>query len=103
FIYQQTGALPSAANDVLIDLVNPTGWTTLQAAISVGSIDPIILDLDNNGYSFSSLTDGAQFDINADGAKDQVAWNTSNDGILAVDLNDNGTIDDGTEIFTPSF
>jgi hypothetical protein len=44
-----------------------------------------------------------QFDINADGAKDQVAWNTSNDAILAMDANGNGRIDDGSEIFTPDF
>ncbi|TPM43015.1 type I secretion C-terminal target domain-containing protein, partial [Mesorhizobium sp. B2-3-2] len=65
--------------------------------------DPIILDLNHDGFAFSDVSHGVQFDINADGHKDQVAWNTSNDGMLAVDLNHDGKIDDGTELFTPSF
>ena len=34
---------------------------------------------------------------------DQTAWTAGEDGILAVDLDGNGTIDNGNEIFTPSF
>ncbi|NBB48494.1 VWA domain-containing protein, partial [Rhizobium sp. CRIBSB] len=64
--------------------------------------DPIILDLDKNGFAFSSIDNGVTFDIDADGKADQIAW-TSDDGILAYDANGNGTIDDGSEIFTPDF
>ena len=32
-----------------------------------------------------------------------MAWTTGEDGILALDLDGSGTIDNGTEIFTPSF
>jgi T1SS-143 domain-containing protein len=64
--------------------------------------DPIILDLDNNGFAFSSIGNGVTFDINADGKADKVAW-TSKDGILAYDVDGNGKIDNGSEIFTPSF
>jgi len=64
--------------------------------------DPIILDLDKNGFAFSSIDTGVTFDIDADGNKDQIAW-TNDDGILAYDANGNGTIDDGSEIFTPDF
>jgi hypothetical protein len=72
-------------------------------ALFTTAADPIFLDLDHNGYSFSTLEHGVQFDINADGGKDQVAWNTSNDGILALDVNGDGKIDNGSEIFTPDF
>ncbi|WP_426232614.1 DUF5801 repeats-in-toxin domain-containing protein [Pararhizobium sp. DWP3-4] len=64
--------------------------------------DPIILDLDLNGFALTSIENGVTFDINADGKADKVAW-TSADGILAYDLDGNGKIDNGTEIFTPSF
>ncbi len=67
------------------------------------AVDPIILDLDHNGYSFSGVENGIHFDINADGSADKVAWNTSNDGILAYDVNGDGKIDSGSEIFTPDF
>jgi T1SS-143 domain-containing protein len=65
--------------------------------------DPIILDLDGNGFTFASLSEGANFDLDGDGHKDRVAWNSSGDGILAFDANGNGIIDDGTELFTPWF
>jgi hypothetical protein len=65
--------------------------------------DPIVLDLGASGISFSSLNNGISFDINGDGIRDQVAWTTSNDGILAYDVNGSGTIENGTELFTPNF
>jgi large repetitive protein len=64
--------------------------------------DPIILDLDKNGFALSSIDNGVTFDINADGHKDQIAW-TSDDGILAYDVDGNGVIDNGSDIFTPDF
>jgi hypothetical protein len=76
----------------------------LQVSIKPPTVtDPLILDLDHNGYAFSSSAGGVSFDINSDGTPDQVAWNTSNDGILAMDMNGNGLIDNGTELFTPNF
>lgn len=80
--------------------INGVGYGNLSAANFVGAADPIILDLNGDGYSFGAT---ALFDIDADGAADRVTWNSSNDGILAVDLDGNGTIDSGTEIFTPGF
>ncbi|MFN3718632.1 MAG: DUF5801 repeats-in-toxin domain-containing protein [Rhizobium rhizophilum] len=68
----------------------------------VAAADPIILDLDKNGFAFSPIGDGVTFDINADGKADQIAW-TSDDGILAYDVDGNGLIDNGSEIFTPDF
>ena len=65
--------------------------------------DPIILDLGTPGISFSSVDNGVSFDINADGVRDHVAWTASNDGILAYDVNGSGTIDNGSELFTPNF
>jgi len=64
--------------------------------------DPIILDLDKNGFAFSLIDNGVTFDIDADGKGDQIAW-TSDDGILAYDVDGNGLIDNGSEIFTPDF
>ncbi|WP_189635561.1 VCBS domain-containing protein [Rhizobium grahamii] len=65
--------------------------------------DPIILDLDHNGVALTTLDQGVQFDINADGHKDQIAWTAGSDGILAYDVDGNGKIDNGSEIFSPHF
>nr|CAD6436783.1 hypothetical protein REQ54_04087 [Rhizobium sp. Q54] len=70
--------------------------------LHTSAADPIVLDLDHNGFAFTSLDDGVMFDIDADGRGDQIAW-ASQDGILALDLDGNGLIDDGSEIFTPDF
>ncbi len=76
------------------------GLTAADFVVYNNAADPIILDLNGDGYAFGST---ATFDINADGATDKVTWNSSNDGILAIDLDGNGTIDNGSEIFTPGF
>jgi T1SS-143 domain-containing protein len=84
---------------------NTTGdATTFIDNIAITCVnDPIILDLDNDGYAFSGLAQGARFDIDGDGVKDHVAWNTSGDGILAIDLDGDGAITSGKELFTPDF
>jgi hypothetical protein len=79
------------------------GLTAADFVAYTSAADPIILDLDHNGYTFSSLQNGVSFDINGDGTKDHVAWNTSGDGILAMDLDGSKTIDSGKELFTPDF
>ncbi|RUT97998.1 type I secretion C-terminal target domain-containing protein, partial [Mesorhizobium sp. M7A.T.Ca.TU.009.02.1.1] len=99
FVYTQSGA--DAGVGTLVDLQGVT-VANLNTLIG-GSVDPIILDLNQDGFAFSDVNHGVQFDMNGDGAKEQLAWNSSNDGMLAVDLNHDGKIDDGTELFTPNF
>ena len=102
YVYQQVGASPSAANDIFIDLQGVT-ITDLRTLITNGHIDPIVLDLGGEGIHFTSVQDGVQFDLNANGVHEQVAWTSGHEGILALDVNHNGTIDDGSEIFSPFF
>ena len=60
--------------------------------------DPLIFDLGDDGYNIHKKADGAYFDLDCDGFAEKVNW-TSRDAILAIDLNGNGTIDDGSEVF----
>jgi len=85
--------------------LNGVGFGALGASnfVNLSVADPIVLDLDNNGFLFSTLAAGVSFDLNGDGAKDELAWNSSGDGILAYDRDGDGVIDDGTELFTPWF
>ena len=59
---------------------------------------PIVLDLDGNGAEFISLAAGIRFDYDGDGLPTLTAWAGKNDGILAIDLNGNGKVDNGSEI-----
>jgi T1SS-143 domain-containing protein len=99
YVYQQT---TSSNGGTLVQLTGVTLTDIYTSGGLVSAIDPIILDLDKNGFAFSSIDSGVTFDIDADGHKDQIAW-TKDDGILAYDVDGDGTIDDGSEIFTPDF
>ena len=101
-----SSAPTSDTSDMVVEHImtlNGVGFGNLVDANFVASADPIILDLGTPGISFNSLNSGVSFDINGDGVPDHVAWTASNDGILAYDLNGSGTIDNGTELFTPNF
>ncbi len=89
----------------LVDLVGYNlGNNSLASIFGTNKpIDPIILDLDHNGIALTTLEHGVSFDINADGHQDKIAWTAGTDGILAYDVDGNGKIDNGSEIFSPHF
>lgn len=63
---------------------------------------PILLSLKKNAkVRLTSTSDGVLFDINGDGVLDHISWTAGNSEVafLAVDRNNNGSIDDGTELF----
>lgn len=61
--------------------------------------DPLVIDLDGNGADLTNAESGVKFDIDGDGRLDQTAVTTGNDGLLALDKNHNGRIDNGKELF----
>ena len=62
-------------------------------------ISPVILDLDRDGVETTGLTNGVHFDHDDNGFAEQTSWVSSDDGILVMDRNGNGIIDNGTELF----
>ena len=62
--------------------------------------DPLALDIDGDGQiSLSNVQNGATFDINADNQLDKTSFVTGNDVFLAWDRNQDGTINNGSELF----
>jgi hypothetical protein len=63
--------------------------------------DPLVLDLDGDGIETVGITAGAPvlFDHDGDGIKNATGWIKADDGLLVLDLNGNGTIDSGRELF----
>ncbi|MEC9291283.1 MAG: Ig-like domain-containing protein [Pseudomonadota bacterium] len=61
---------------------------------------PLIIDLDGDGLELIALEDSnAMFDVDGDGQAEHTAWASSDDGILAMDWNGDGIINDVTEVF----
>jgi len=61
--------------------------------------DPLILDLDGDGIETHSINNGTYFDHNANGFTERTAWVSSDDGLLVLDRNGDGTINNGREVF----
>lgn len=66
--------------------------------------DPLVLDLDGDGIETvgSRKLSGALFDHDGDGIRTATGWVKADDGLLAVDRNGDGIINDGTELFGDS-
>ncbi len=62
-------------------------------------VSPIVLDLNGDGLTTTGLNAGTYFDHNANGFAENTGWVNAQDGILVRDLNGNGTIDSGRELF----
>jgi len=63
-------------------------------------IDPLVI---NYGTASASVTqEKYEFDIDADGTLDQISFVGPGSGFLALDLNQDGIINDGKELFGPN-
>lgn len=60
---------------------------------------PLVLDLDGNGVQTLGLAAGVHFDHDGDGFAEATGWVAPSDGLLVRDLNGNGRIDSGRELF----
>lgn len=66
--------------------------------------DPLIIHFANTSeIEFTTLDDGVNFDLDKNGFAEKTAWTKNNDGFLAIDINGNGIIDDGGELFGDNF
>ena len=60
---------------------------------------PLVLDLDGDGVETTSVENGTHFDHDSNDFAEKSGWVGKDDGLLVHDKNNNGTIDDGTELF----
>ncbi|HEV7672120.1 MAG TPA: hypothetical protein VGS22_26685 [Thermoanaerobaculia bacterium] len=73
--------------------------TQCTGSICEGHPSPILIDLENDGVHLTGLDDPVWFDIDADGLPNLLSWTDRSEGLLALDRNLNGAIDNGGELF----
>ena len=66
---------------------------------SVQRRDPLVLDLDGDGLELVGASAQVLFDHDANGIKTGTGWAKPDDALLVRDLNGNGLIDNGRELF----
>ncbi|MBI5786871.1 MAG: putative Ig domain-containing protein [Rhodocyclales bacterium] len=62
-------------------------------------VSPVVLDLNGDGIATTGLRSSVHFDHDANGFAEGTGWINGADGILVRDLNGNGSIDSGRELF----
>ncbi|MEA5621320.1 calcium-binding protein, partial [Cronbergia sp. UHCC 0137] len=103
FLGSFLGAFGFGVWNVGQNLVIDTGdlITSLQASFNEAKTitSPIILDLDGNGVDTISKSAGVHFDLDGNKFAETTGWVGKNDGLLVLDRNSNGKIDNGSELF----
>lgn len=78
-------------------------WFSFLKTSTVCSVwhSPLILDLNGNGLALQGPDNGVRFDMQASGVKQNTGWVKAgeDDAFLVRDLNENGSIDSGAELF----
>ncbi len=62
-------------------------------------VDPLVINLDGKGIGLGRFS--LDFDLDGDGWPEEISFVSPGSGFLALDLNNDGTINDGTELFGP--
>lgn len=80
-----------------------TFYTESNLSLRAGDaakVDPLVINFDGKAAELTSTK--FQFDIDANGVPDQISGLKSGSGMLALDKNQDGKINDGSELFGPN-
>jgi hypothetical protein len=93
-VYTQNTSIngPSHSSDINLD-----SWS-IQGAVGA-RLTPLVLDLNGDGVKTVGIDHGVQFDLDGNNTVEQTGWVAPDDGLLVLDLNQDGLINDGRELF----
>ncbi len=81
------------------EIFKPVGEFFQEALKWIPPSDPLTLDLDGDGIETIPADGTVLFDHDADGTKSAIGWIHPDDGMVVMDRNNNGMIDNGLELF----
>jgi hypothetical protein len=91
------------AHALTMTQLNALTSTQVQALTTVQlnaiQFTPLVLDLDDKGIHTVNVAAGTSFDMEATGHKNATGWISSGDGFLVLDVNHDGKVNDGSELF----
>jgi hypothetical protein len=79
-----------------------TGYTwSFTEMQCVPTNSPVLVDVSGDGFRLTSAGDGVLFDLDGDGVGERLSWTAadSDDAWLALDVDGDGLIEDGSELF----
>jgi len=96
---QMFGCVQTATQkiDINMDISFSSSFVKKNQLLKTQFYDPLVLSFD--GVLPDLDTQNFSFDIDCDGENDQLSMLKQGSGFLALDKNNNGVIDDGTELF----
>lgn len=93
------GFLGGVIGDFASDIFDDVFGLYDDAGAYTYPVDPLILDLDGDGIETISVEDGVNFDFDNNGFAEKTGWVGADDGLLVRDIDGNGQIDNGSELF----
>lgn len=106
-LFETTGKVVTADGREIDFNVNVSMTRSFETAMMSGMdivaepvanfVDPLVINLDNNVASVSDQK--FLFDIDSDGVLDSISGLNKGSGFLALDINGDGVINDGSELF----
>jgi len=103
FTTAQLSVLSTGSMDYLINRFTAGGVLSNEQRSALAT-SPLVLDLDDDGqFTIGLAQSSVTFDLNGDGVIENVGWASATDGLLAIDLNSDGIINDGSELFGEAF
>jgi hypothetical protein len=107
--YFQTIDMPTSLGSIVHAEVVKNGVTyVIGGGLQIGAngkptnayyASPLVLDLNGDGVQTTDAAHGVQFDVSNSGTPQQTSWVDKHDGLLAIDLNGDGQINSGAELF----
>ena len=84
-----------------VERMNCTSFGGAWSEYTCTCSSPVLIDILGDGFDLTTASNGVAFDLNGDGATEQLSWTTqgSDDAWLFLDRNNNGTVDSGQELF----